>query len=216
MRKLMLKMSITADGYVCGPNGEMDWLFISLDASVKKWLADTLWQAGVHIMGSRTYYDMKAYWPNSNDILAAPMNEIPKIVFTRLGIDEVNRSRLTTQAITDSPKSDLFQPLNSPIPPSSNWHHTIVADGDLEEEIQLLKKQAGKNILAHGGASFVQNLMKYNLIDEYRLVVHPVFIGRGISIFSTLPHRLDLKLMDSTVFKSGVVAKVYRPVDNSK
>ena len=69
----------------------------------------------------------------------------------------------------------------------------------------------GKDILAHGGASFAQSLAQLNLIDEYRLVVHPAVLGRGLSLFGGLTAPLDLKLESATVFASGVVAKVYRP-----
>src|SRR5262252_146437 len=73
MRKLVLKMSVSLDGYVGGPNGEIDWLFKNLDEGATAWIADTVWQAGVHIMGSHTYQDMAAYWFTSTELLAAPM-----------------------------------------------------------------------------------------------------------------------------------------------
>lgn len=76
-------MEISLDGFVAGPNGEIDWLLRSVDQGAVAWIADTLWHASLHAMGSRTYYDMANYWPKSRDPLAAPMNEIPKAVFTR-------------------------------------------------------------------------------------------------------------------------------------
>jgi dihydrofolate reductase len=63
MRELILKMSITIDGFVAGPNGEMDWLFENRDDAGTAWTVSTLWEAGVHITGSRTFHDMAAYWP---------------------------------------------------------------------------------------------------------------------------------------------------------
>jgi len=95
MRKLILKMNISIDGFVAGPRGEIDWIFTNLD-DAKSWIVDTLWQAGVHIMGSRTYADMAAYWPASTDVLAAPMNQIPKVVFSRTG------KAATTKALEDA------------------------------------------------------------------------------------------------------------------
>jgi dihydrofolate reductase len=83
VRKLILKMSITLDGFVGGASGKIDWLFRTIDEEARRWIACTIGQAGVHIMGSRTYADMAAYWPSSTDILAAPMNHIPKVVFSR-------------------------------------------------------------------------------------------------------------------------------------
>lgn len=61
MRRLVLKMSMSLDGFVGGPNGEIDWLIRSLDEGAAAWIADTPWQAGLHPMGSRTYYDMVGY-----------------------------------------------------------------------------------------------------------------------------------------------------------
>ena len=84
MRKLVLKMSVSVDGFVSGPNGEVYWIF-KTGNGVTEWLVDTLWQAGVHAMGSRTYYNMAAFWPSSGAPLAAPMNEILKVVFSRKG-----------------------------------------------------------------------------------------------------------------------------------
>ncbi len=83
MRKLVLKMHVSVDGFVGGPNGEVDWVFKSMDEGAMAWTVDALWQAGVHIMGSRTYYDMAAYWPTSTEPFAPPMNEIPNPACTR-------------------------------------------------------------------------------------------------------------------------------------
>ena len=62
-RKLVLKMSVSLDGFVCGPDGEIDWIFRTMGGRSREWVVDTLRNAGVHIMGSRTYYDMAAFWP---------------------------------------------------------------------------------------------------------------------------------------------------------
>ena len=66
MRKLMLKMSISLDGFVSGPNGEIDWIFRTAGGDSTEWTVDTIRQAGAHLMGSRTYYDMAAFWPYSD------------------------------------------------------------------------------------------------------------------------------------------------------
>ena len=83
MRRLVLKMSMSLDGFIAGPNGEIDWMIRSRDEGAKAWVAETLWQAGLHAMGSKSYFAWAEYWPASTDLLAAPMNEIPKVVFTR-------------------------------------------------------------------------------------------------------------------------------------
>lgn len=186
MRRLILKMSISLDGFVAGPNGEIDWQLRSRDDGGKRWVEDTLWQAGLHAVGSRSFTGWAGYWPASSDPLAAPMNEIPKAVFTR-------------QASLD---------LSSY---SGNWAEAEVVNGDLATEIKRLKQQPGKDILAQGGASFAQSLVASGLIDEYRLVVHPVVLGSGLSLFAQLPKPLDLELRATTLFRSGAAAHVYRP-----
>ena len=217
MRKLILKMSISADGFVGGPNGEIDWLLRTLDDSAITWLLDTLWQAGVHIMGSRTFYDMAAYWPNSSEPLAAPMNEIPKIVFSGNGLLEPASAEHTTQALKDSIQIKLEKGINHSnviSPGAASWLKVPVASGDLATEISKLKQQEGKSILAHGGASFAQNLARLGLVDEYWLLVHPVVLGKGLPLFSALRNQLNLVLESSTVLKTGVIANIYKPAVN--
>jgi len=190
MRRLVLKMSTSLDGFVCGPNGETDWMIRSRDEGGKAWVAESLWRAGLHAMGSRSYFAWAGYWPTSTDLLAAPMNDIPKVVFTR-------------QRSLDLITGDSAQ--------AASWAEAQIANGDLATEIGRLKQEPGKDILAHGGAGFAQSLARLGLIDEYRLVVHPVALGVGLPLFAELPMPLDLKLVGTSIFASGVVAQVYRP-----
>lgn len=83
MRKLILQMSASVDGFVGGPNGEVNWAYRNHDPDLQRWIVGSLYQAGVHIMGSNTYRDMAAHWPTSEHGFAAPMNEIPKVVQRR-------------------------------------------------------------------------------------------------------------------------------------
>jgi dihydrofolate reductase len=213
MRKLVLKMSVSADGFVGGPNGEIDWIFRSMDEDITAWTMDTLCQAGVHIMGSRTFHDMASYWPASSEPFAAPMNEIPKVVFTRKGFLEPTREELTTNALKDARinSEGLFNTSDAVSLHASSWAHATVATDDIYVEIMRLKHQDGKFILAHGGAGFAQNLINTGLIDEYRLLIHPVILGKGLALFSEVSTPFDLKLVSSTPFKTGVIANVYSP-----
>lgn len=205
MRRLVLKMSVSLDGFVGGPNGEIDWIFKTMDGGATAWLVDTLWQAGVHVMGSRTYQDMVAYWPTSTEPFAAPMNEIPKVVFTKKGRLE---SSSTTRALADATR---VRGAGSAVPALASWTDPVVAVGTIEEEIGRLKAQPGKDILAHGGASFAQSLARSGLIDEYRLLMHPIALGRGLPLFGGLDRPVDLKLHSTVWFSGGAVAQVYRP-----
>ena len=144
MRQVVLKMHVSLDGYVRAGDGDvMDWIFRTYDDELKAWEVDLLWQAGTHIMGRRLYEEMAAYWPTSTEVFAPPMNEIPKVVFSR-----------TT----------------------------------------------------HGGAEFAQGLSRLGLIDEYRLIVHPVVLAGGLPLFK---HQHDLKLLDARQFRGGAIALTY-------
>jgi dihydrofolate reductase len=210
MRKLVLQMSLSADGFVCGPNREIDWLLRNMDKSAREWIEKTLSQTGVHIMGSRTFHDMAAYWPTSSDQLAAPMNEIPKVIFSKKGFVEQTKGDLTTQALKDSLKLDAEKRIAKTrlSESAATWTEALVAS-DLVSDIAKLKQQDGKFILAHGGASFAQDLVKYELIDEYRLVIHPVVLGKGIPLFALTPNQMDLKLESSTQLATGIIANIY-------
>jgi dihydrofolate reductase len=178
VRKLVLKISASLDGFVGAEDGSVDWIFPSLSPDSTAWVVDTLWQSGTHIMGRNTYEDMAAHWPSSTAVFAEPMNSIPKVVFS----------------------GSLKE---------ASWPETRVADGDLASEIARLKQEPGKDILAHGGARFVQSLSRLRLVDEYRLLIHPVVLGRGLPMFTDA---VNLRLVSTTAFSGGVVAHVYRPV----
>ena len=202
MKKLILKMSITLDGFVGGASGKIDWLFRTLDEEARTWIAGTIGQAGVHIMGSRTYADMAAYWPSSTDILAAPMNQIPKVVFSRT---KDLKLAATTNALEDANRAAPTDKARA-----ASWSQPRIASGDLAQEIMRLKEGPGNDIIAHGGAGFARSLVAAGLIDEYQLLVHPVALGRGLAIFSELPSPLQLALVSTTRFAGGAVAHVLR------
>jgi dihydrofolate reductase len=131
---------------------------------------------------------MMGYRPTSTDPLAAPMNAIPKIVFSRSG-------------------SLALEPTTAPAP---GWDNTRVLGQDLAADIAGLRAQSGKDLLAHGGASFAQALVRLGLVDEYRLAVHPVVLGSGLALFDgTAP--FDLTLTDATSFPTGTQGLIYRP-----
>jgi len=214
MRKLILKMSVSVDGFVGGPHGEISWIFRSMDDGAVSWTDELLSKAGVHIMGSRTFHDMASYWPYSSEPMAAPMNEIPKVVFTKKGILEPTSEELTTNALKDARVNSegLFNTSDTVSLHASTWTHAFIASGNMEDEIMQLKQQDGGNILAHGGAGFARSLVQSGLIDEYQLLIHPVILGKGLPLFSTIITPLNLKLENSIIFKTGVIANTYTPL----
>jgi dihydrofolate reductase len=193
MRDLILKMSISIDGFVSDMDGRNTWMFGS-DEEAKAWSVETIWNASLHIMGSRTFLDMAAYWPTSTDMFAPPMNQIPKAVFSRQGITIPENANMTGE----------------PQPGAASWATPYVASGNLAEEIARLKAGESKPIIAHGGARFARSLVARGLIDQFVLLVHPVALGKGLPLFSELAAPTPLRLMSSKAFPGGAVAQVYR------
>lgn len=206
-------MSISVDGFVGGPNGELDWIFETGDEASTAWVAELCQTAGLHIMGSKTFHDMASYWPTSTGPFTAPMNEIPKAVFTKKGFAGFDPAN-TTMAVENARQYDAasgIQPSVEQSPAAASWAEARVFDGDLAKGIRELKAEPGKPILAHGGAEFMRNLIGTGLIDEYHLVTHPVALGAGLPIFNGLSKPLALKLVEVKAFPGGVIAHTYHP-----
>lgn len=98
----------------------------------------------------------------------------------------------------------------------AGWPESRIADGDLAGDIDQLKREPGGVILAHGGATFVDSLIHDGLIDEYRLVIHPVAIGHGTGLFSALREPLRLDLIETRTFAGGTAIHVYRPIEGNR
>jgi dihydrofolate reductase len=185
MRDVVLQMQISFDGFLSTPSGDVEWVMRHLDDERNEfwdWCVDAVGRAGVHIMGGVTGRELADYWPTSAEAVAKPMNEIPKVVFSK-----------TIDAL--------------------DWNQTRVARGDLAEEITQLKREPGGYILVHGGARFAQSLSQHGLIDEYRLVVHPVVLGAGISPFPEFSEPRFLRLVEVRAFPSGAVLHTYRSAE---
>jgi dihydrofolate reductase len=212
MRKLILKMSMSLDGFVGGSKSEVDWIFASMDEGAVDWTMKSIWRAGVHIMGSRTFHDMASYWPYSNEVYAAPMNEIPKVVFSK-NPSVTSSARSTTQALRDASRANAggAEALHADSSKEQSWRDARVMSGDLAADIAQLKSEPGKDIMAHGGAGFARSLVRLGLVDEYQLLVHPVARGQGLPLFSELPKPMVLQLVSATTFPAGAIAHVYRP-----
>src|SRR4029077_6840383 len=129
------------------------------------------------------------------------------------GMKDGTKGDLAPQALADA-KADRIGERSGVTPTTAvlqSWAEPTVARGDLAEEVLRLKEQPGNFILAHGGARFAQSLVASGLIDEYRLVIHPVVLGQGQPLFSGLRGPVDLRLISATPFRSGVVLAVYQP-----
>ena len=192
MRKLIMKMSMSLDGFVSGVDGKNDWIFKTGDEESSAWSVGAIRQAGLIIMGRKSFEGMAPYWPTATGPFAEPMNEIPKAVFTQKGFKG-------------------FDPGPDAPPTATSWAGARVFDGDLAEGISELKAGQGKPIVAIGGAGFMRNLIATGLIDEYVLATHPVILGAGMPTFNGLANPLYLKLVDVKVFPKGTIARTYHP-----
>jgi dihydrofolate reductase len=213
MRKLMMKMSVSVDGFAGAANGGIDWIFKTTDKEATAWIVGLCRAAGLHIMGSKTFHDMASYWPTSTEAFAAPMNEIPKAVFTQKGFQGFDPAQTTT-AVENARRYNAARgilPSAASSPAADSWAEARVFDGDLGEGIRKLKEEQGKPILAHGGAGFMRSLIGTGLIDEYHFLIHPVVLGAGLPIFTGLARPLDLELVDVKLFPGGAVAHTYHP-----
>jgi dihydrofolate reductase len=176
MATLVLKMSVSLDGFVAPPDGSSDWVAAGRSPDGASWTVETLSNAGAHLVGAATYAAWADFWPGAPGPFAKPMNEIPKVVF-----------------------SDSLA--------SVGWAETTIATGDLAAAVTRLKQErSGGYLLAHGGVRFARSLVETGLIDEYRLVVHPVVLGAGERLFDA---PLSIEPTSTIAFSGGAVAHVF-------
>jgi dihydrofolate reductase len=203
MRQLILKMGMSVDGFVSDLDGTNRWMF-GADQEAKAWGVETIWNASLHIMGSRSFLGMATYWQTSADQFAPPMNQIPKAVFSKQGSAILKDVSTTAALAAAGPAAELQ-------PGAASWAEAYVASGDLAEEIARLKESDGKPIIAHGGVHFARRLVAHGLVDQFALTIAPVALGQGQPLFSDLTTPIKLKLVSSKAFPGGAVAQIYRP-----
>jgi dihydrofolate reductase len=199
MRELVLKMFMSLDGFVGSVDGKPGALLPPADPVAKAWNAARAWDTSLHVVGSRTFQMWAQYWPTSTDVFSAPMNQIPKAVFSKRGPAILEAAR----AIQDQP--DALQR------GADTWAQAYVASGDLVEEVTKLKAQEGKPMFAYGGATFARSLIAHGLVDQFELAIIPIVLGQGLPIFSELTEPRRLTLISSKAFPKGTVVQVYRP-----
>jgi dihydrofolate reductase len=176
MASLVLKMSVSLDGYVAPVDGSTDWVAAGRSDDGASWNVETLSNANAHLVGAATYAGWATYWPSASGPFAKPMNEIPKVVFS---------NSLT----------------------SADWADATIATGDPTEAVTRLKAERSDGyLLALGGTRFARSLVETGLIDEYRLVVHPVVLGAGERLFNA---PLGVEPISTIAFSRGAVAHVF-------
>jgi len=191
MRKLKLQVQISIDGFIAGPNGEMDWLEWNWDDALKQYVTDLTGSFDCIILGRKLAEGFIPYWASVAANGDDPQNAAGRI-------------------FTDTPKVVFTKTLQE-----SAWANTVIANGSLADEIIALKNQEGKDIIAYGGAGFVSSLIQHGLVDEFHLFINPAAIGKGLPIFAELNSKQPLALIKSTQFRCGIVVHHYELKQNS-
>jgi dihydrofolate reductase len=173
-----------------GPNCELDWHFERWGPDLAQAFGEQLSKADTILLGRVTYCAMARYWPQKSQDLSYPREDI---AFA----DMMNN--YTKVVFTNT----LAYPV---------WDNSILVKGNLKKEILKLKKQKGKDIIIYGSGKLIASLVKLGLIDEYVLWVHPVVLGEGKPLFKYVTDIMDMKLVQTTAFSSGVVMLCYQPV----
>jgi dihydrofolate reductase len=183
MRKLKLQMQITVDGFVAGPQGQLDWMTWEMDEKLIAFINHLTDTSDTILLGRKMTEGFVKYWeqvitqPDSPEYeFGQKMVNLPKIVFSK----------------TVS---------------SMEGRNVRVENGPVVDAVNQLKSQDGKDIIVYGGATFVGSLIEHRLIDELNLFVNPIAIGEGMRIFGA---RAPLELVASTAYASGIVVDTYR------
>ena len=178
-RRVILDLAVTLDGFIEGPNGEVDWCIMDLDMDFNKFLN----QIDTILYGRKSYDIWGQYIPKNEDSdtdkeMWRLLHSKEKYVFSR------------TQKETDN--------------------RAILINDNIVEEVNKLKKKPGMDIWLYGGSSLITTFINLGLVDEFRLSVHPIILGEGKPLFIDINKRLNLQIVETKKFSSGVVQLIYR------
>jgi dihydrofolate reductase len=184
MRKLTVFNSVTADGYFTDKNSDMSWAHNN-DPEFNEFVAENSKSGGELVFGRVTYEMMVSFWPTP-----AAASQFPEVA----------------KHMNELPKVVFSRTLDS-----VSWQNTRLMKGDLLDEVKQLKQDDGEDIVILGSGSIVAQLAGEGVIDEYQMVVNPLVLGTGRTMFEGLKERLKLKLIKSRAFKNSNVLLCYEP-----
>jgi dihydrofolate reductase len=179
MRKVILDLAVSLDGFIEGPNGEIDWCIMDSDMDFDGFLAsiDTIFY------GRISYDTWGNYQPD----------------------EKAGESEINLWQSVHSKKKYVFSSQKR------QDNNTTFISADIENKVAEIKNQDGKDIWLYGGASLIKTFIRLGLIDIYRISVHPIALGSGKPLFEDLKDRLELNLIKTNTFKSGVVQMIFKP-----
>ncbi|WP_113698984.1 dihydrofolate reductase family protein [Nonomuraea lactucae] len=184
MRKFKLQVQTTVDGYMAGPNGEMDWMTFPWTDDINAYITALTQPVDCIVLGRRLAEGFIPHWasqPEGEDKASVDwMNNTPKVVISN--------------SLTESP-----------------WDNAVVAGGDLAETVNRLKSQPGGDMIAYGGGTLVSNLIAEGLLDELHLFVNPTAIGAGMPVFGNPDAYQRLRLVTARPFECGITALHLEP-----
>ena len=186
MRKIVLFMHTSLDGLVAGPKGEIDWIIVN--EAMFDLTARLTEEADIALYGRVTFQLMESYWPSAGNKPNATRHDIQHSAWYNKVSKIILSKTLEKEKLSN----------------------TIIISDNIIEEITRIKHQTGKDILIFGSPSASHSLMSDNLIDDYWLLINPIFLGQGIPLFKELKNKTKLKLIYSNIFPSGVVCLHYQ------
>lgn len=184
MRKIIVQEMITVDGFFAGNKGEIDWHMV--DDEFNNYALSMLATVDTLLFGHITYDLMANYWPTTNAIKDDPF---------------------IAERMNSLSKVVISKNLQNP-----EWNNSTVLHDIKKDEIIKMKEASEKDIIIFGSGTIVSAFTKLGLIDEYRLIVNPVILGEGKSLFNGVNNRPHLTLFKTQIFKSGNILLFYKPV----
>ena len=191
MRKIIFLMHVSLDGLVAGPNGEMDWITYDDEVQAAGHVLHQTTDAAIY--GRVTYQMMESYFPTLLDNPAADKGDLAHAKWL---------DRSTKMVFSKTLKSVA-------------WKNTVIIHDNIAEEMKRIKAQAGQDMWMLGSPTLAREFMRSDLIDEYRLNVNPVVLGKGMPLFAGLDKPINLKLLEAKTYKCGVVGMRYEPIRTS-
>ena len=185
MRKIISFMHISLDGFVAGPNGEMDW--IKVDEELFDHVGKRIGEGDTALYGRVTYQMMESYWPSAGSEPDASKHDIEHSKW----YNQVHKLVLSKTL----KEADL--------------NNTTVISDNLSDKINEIRQQEGSDILLFGSPTATHSLIQLNLIDGYWLFVNPIILGQGIPLFVDAKEKIKLKLLTTRQFTSGVTELNY-------
>lgn len=197
MRKVILFMVISLDGFIAGENGELD--FENQDQEIGGYLIPELLKTvDTMVIGRVLYEGFEQFWP-----AAAKDPSMPKEIVE------------FAQWVDDAPKI-VFSKTLKKVGWKNSSLESVKTDEDIVKAVKKLKQQPGGDMVLFGGVRLAQTFVRLGLVDEYRFKLQPIILGQGKPLFKNIKDRLNLKLLKSKSFESGVVGLYYVPVGKEK